>query len=252
MAEICYGRPTWGYFMTHIIMYIPILPLSRTVRWLNEPNGIGIHNWLKQHLLGSSCPNPWLILEEIASNHQFIIITIYFENIHIFHVCPKSSPSTHPWILRPSNFKTFLINSQSSCPCHLHISASWYPNLFILMLKRCPNHHNLPCLTTSATLWIPKKLYNHTLSLLSCNDASNIVWMSVIRFLKNCAKIIYLWYPILDRIQQETFGTSVFKNSRISFNWNEAQSVCEHLVKNNRSIVFYQDFVDCHGRNLEN
>ena len=35
----------------------------------------------------------------------------------------------------------------------------------ILLWSTCPNHLILPCLTTSATLWMPKRLYKSSLSI---------------------------------------------------------------------------------------
>ena len=43
-----------------------------------------------------------------------------------------------------------------------------------LLSFRCPNHHNLPNLTTSGTLWIPKRLYTFTLHYLSFNEIPHI------------------------------------------------------------------------------
>ena len=38
----------------------------------------------------------------------------------------------------------------------------------------CPNHLNLPCLTTFATLWIPKRLYKTSLRFPSFRDTPHI------------------------------------------------------------------------------
>ena len=38
----------------------------------------------------------------------------------------------------------------------------------------CPNHLNLPCLTTSATLCTPRRLYKSTLRFLSFSDTPHI------------------------------------------------------------------------------
>ena len=42
-----------------------------------------------------------------------------------------------------------------------------------LIRSRCPNHLNLPCLTTSATLCILKRLYKSTLSLNNSTHPSH-------------------------------------------------------------------------------
>ena len=111
-----------------------------------------------------------------------IIIIIHFENIYFFHAtlrldvcpyevpphipeyCPISKPSTympyfthslHVWycippLLSPATSTFIQVNTQSST----------------LLRFRCPNHLNLPYFTTSATLCIPKRLYNSTLRFL--------------------------------------------------------------------------------------
>ena len=80
-----------------------------------------------------------------------IIITIYLENVYFFHVdqailcchlhiLAKSSLSLH---FTPVTSRFLLVDSQSSA----------------LLRSRYPNHLNLPCLTQSASHWIPKRLY---------------------------------------------------------------------------------------------
>ena len=65
---------------------------------------------------------------------------------------------------KPSTFMSLSISSLpipplTSHPCHLHFSTNWYPILPTLTLDRCPNHLNLPHLTTSATLCTPRRLW---------------------------------------------------------------------------------------------
>ena len=43
-----------------------------------------------------------------------------------------------------------------------------------LLLSKCPNLLNLPCLTTAATLWTPKRLYKTSLHFLSFKDTPHI------------------------------------------------------------------------------
>ena len=51
-----------------------------------------------------------------------------------------------------------------------------------LLRSTCPNHLNLPRLTTSATLWTLKRLYKSTLRFLSFSDTPHI-HLTIIRFI---------------------------------------------------------------------
>ena len=66
------------------------------------------------------------------------------------------SPFTHSLRILPPQQSTYLqADTQSSTPIRSRCPNKW-------------NHLNLPCLTTSATLWIPKRLYKSSLRFLSC------------------------------------------------------------------------------------
>ena len=70
--------------------------------------------------------------------------------------------STYPWILpiqavnqalschHPHFFPSLPIPPLTFRPCHLHLSTGRYPTSTLLRSK-CPNHLNLPCLTTDCT-----------------------------------------------------------------------------------------------------
>ena len=77
---------------------------------------------------------------------------------------------------------TLLSKSSYSSPtshlCHLHISLGWHPIIHTLC-SICPNHLNLPCLTTSTTLCIPKRLQIHT--ALSIHGDTLHIHLTIIR-----------------------------------------------------------------------
>ena len=62
--------------------------------------------------------------------------------------------------------------AHTSYPWHCHISTGQHPIISTLTKLRstCPNHLNLPHLTTSAMLWTPKKLYKNSFLFLSFQD----------------------------------------------------------------------------------
>ena len=76
------------------------------------------------------------------------------------------SSSTH-------SFQVFLF-----LPLHLAPATSTFLQADIqsstLIHSRCPNHLNLPRLTTSATLCTPRRLYKSTLRFLSFSDTPHI------------------------------------------------------------------------------
>ena len=79
-----------------------------------------------------------------------------------------------------SHQRNFLHNlSMSSYPCpHIspqgaQISTGRHPIISVLTFP-CPNHLNLPHLTTFALLWIPKRLYKTSLRILSFRDTPHI------------------------------------------------------------------------------
>ena len=69
---------------------------------------------------------------------------------------------------------------KSSCPYPAHLTPATTTFLQAdtqsspLLRSTCPNHLNLPRLTTSATLWTLKKLYKSTLRFLSFSDTPHI------------------------------------------------------------------------------
>ena len=79
---------------------------------------------------------------------------------------------------KPSTFISFTHSLQVFLflPLHLTPVISTFLQAdtlsFTLICSRCPNHLNLPCLTTSATLCTPKRLQIHTaLSVLQRHSA---------------------------------------------------------------------------------
>ena len=88
------------------------------------------------------------------------------------HVC---SPSTYPWILPiwaatlPKQFHSIFQTLSPSLPAPAHTSHPTTTTFlqadthsFIPLCSKCPNHLNLPCLITSATLWTLRRLYKTT------------------------------------------------------------------------------------------
>ena len=82
------------------------------------------------------------------------------------HISPNQSDC------RPSNFMSFTYSPDvfmSFCP-YTPPATSASPHSYAqsptFLCSRCPNHLNLPCLTTSATLWTPKRLTAQNLTLL--------------------------------------------------------------------------------------
>ena len=61
----------------------------------------------------------------------------------------------------------------TSHPCHHHISTADTQSSPLLR-STCPNHLNLPHLTTSAMLWTPKSLYKSTGTSISFSDTPHI------------------------------------------------------------------------------
>ena len=104
--------------------------------------------------------------------------TIYFENVHFFHavlglhICPYEVPphilEYRPFRLPTRQFHVVIhtfspslpIPPLTSHPCHGATSTFLQTDTqsSTLICSRCPNHLNLPNLTTSTTLRIPRKL----------------------------------------------------------------------------------------------
>ena len=129
----------------------------------------------KQPYLGQEqkyCYSPHTLA---VTTKQSDIIIIYFEIVPFFHaklwidVSPISSPSTYLWILpiqaaecRPSNFMSSFTHSPQ---VFLALLTDFTPATSISLQdntkssshlrSRCLNHLNQPCLSTSATKWIP-------------------------------------------------------------------------------------------------
>ena len=74
-------------------------------------------------------------------------------------------------------FHTFIPSlppsTRTSHSCHQHISTGRHP-IIPHFCSTCPNHLNLPRLTTSSTLCTPKRLYKSTLRFLSFSDTPHI------------------------------------------------------------------------------
>ena len=106
-----------------------------------------------------------------------IIIIIYFENIHFLHatpgldVCPYEVPPLIPeycpFRMQTKHFHLIIrLLSKSSLlrltpAISIYLKANTKSSTFLC--SRCPNHLNLPCLTTSATLYV---LYYYTYSFI--------------------------------------------------------------------------------------
>ena len=121
-----------------------------------------------------------------------IIIIIYFKNVHFFHaqleldIFPDmrllhiSLITTHSECKPCSSISSFTHSLQVFLPLPAHLTSA--TNTFLqadtqsspLLRSTCPNHLNLQCLTTSATLSTPKRLYKSTLRFLSFSDTPHI------------------------------------------------------------------------------
>ena len=118
--------------------------------------------------------SPWSLLFRCVQS-VIIIIIIYFENVHFLCYArvrglPMWSPSTHPWIppiqdvIIHTFFQVFLF-----LPLYFVSATSIFlqadTQSSTLLRSRCPNHLDLPRLTTSATLCTPWRLYKSTLCI---------------------------------------------------------------------------------------
>ena len=129
------------------------------------------------------------------------------------------SLSTYPWTLPIQDVN----QSPSYHPSHIHtkssslyprISAPPPPHFFRLTpnhphsyVPTCPNHLNLPCLTTSATLCTPRRLYKSTLHFLSFSDTLHI-HLTIIR-------------SVLSRLCRFVFSSPRFQ-SHVNALWTQA------------------------------
>ena len=132
-----------------------------------------------------------------------IIITIYFKNIHFFHAQPGSDVfpdmrllhislnTTHSKCKPSSSISSFTHSLQVFLPLPAHLTPATTTFLQAntqsspFLYSTCPNHLNLPRLTTSATLSTPKWLYKSTLRFLSFSDTLFYwVWMAGWRQIK--------------------------------------------------------------------
>ena len=89
--------------------------------------------------------------------------------------------TTHSECKPSSSISSFTHSLKSSCPyppAHLNPATSTFLQADTqsspLLRSTCPNHLNLPRLTTSATLWTLKRLYKSTLRFLSFSDTPHI------------------------------------------------------------------------------
>ena len=117
-----------------------------------------------------------------------IIITIYFENVHFFHaqlgsdVFPDmrllhiSLNTTNSECEPSSSISSFTHSLQVFLPLPAHLTPATTTFLQAdaqsspFLRSTCPNHLNLPRLTTST----PKRLYKSTLRFLSFSDTPHI------------------------------------------------------------------------------
>ena len=139
-----------------------------------------------------------------------IIIIIYFQNIHFLHsqlgldILPDmkllhtSMNTTHSECKPSSSISSFTNSLQVFLPLHAHLTPATTTFLQAdtqsspLIPYTCPNHLNLPRLTTSTTLWTPKRLYKSTLPFLSFSDTPHIhftVLFRLCRFASFIAKV---------------------------------------------------------------
>ena len=107
----------------------------------------------------------------------FFHATLGFVHMRSLHTSLNTShsgckPSTS-MSLSTHSFQVFLF-----LPLHLAPATSTFlqpdTQSSTLLRSTCPNHLNLPRLTTSATLSTPKRLYKSTLHFLSFNDTLHI------------------------------------------------------------------------------
>ena len=74
-----------------------------------------------------------------------------------------------------------------------------------LLRSTCPNHLNLPHLTTSATLCTPRRLYKSTLRFLSFNDTPHIHLTISYHHRHHRPNIRYRWAVFSGEISSDSF-----------------------------------------------
>ena len=98
----------------------------------------------------------------------------------VLHISLNIAHSLHSGC-RPSNFKlSFTHSPQVFLP--LPLPPAPPPSHFYRhsIMPRCPKHLILPCLTTSATLWIPKRLYKSFASLCTLQRRISSIETSIV------------------------------------------------------------------------
>ena len=189
------------------------MPQSFTQENISWPKGC-MQSWnkfrKKKHMNEISC---WSLFGEIKSwrsyswlkcHHHHLFWSSFLHHAKLgLNICPISSPSIYPWILPTqaadqANY-VFCQKPTSSLPApantfHSRQPSPPYlckttPNLGNHPLLRSrfpiPNHLNLPCLTTSATHWTPRRLHKSSLHFLSFKDTPHIhltIVFSLFRF----------------------------------------------------------------------
>ena len=82
------------------------------------------------------------------------------------------------------------------------------------LCSTCPNHLNLPCLTTFATLQTPKRLYKSSLRFLSFRDTPHIYLIimcsALSRLCKFSAFIAHVPVPYVNRLWTQALKISPF------------------------------------------
>ena len=109
---------------------------------------------------------------------------------------------SHVFLLRPRPLVPFTTN-----PLQADTQSS------TLLRSRCPNHLNLPRLTTSATQLIPRRLYKSSLRFLSFKDTPHIhltIIRSVLsRLLRSSAFIAHVSVPYIRTRENEFWERTV-------------------------------------------
>ena len=161
-----------------------------------------------------------------SSSSSFIFKTSIFHAKLGLDVCPKSEVPPHIPKNSPLGMQTkqFTMSSLTHCS-HVFllrprplVPSTTNPlqadtQSSTLLRSRCPNHLNLPRLTTSATQLIPRRLYKSSLCFLSFKDTPHIhltIIRSVLsRLLRSSAFIAH----VSCSIYQDTLDTSTIDPS---------------------------------------
>ena len=134
--------------------------------------------------------------------------TIFFKRpFHVIHTFSPSLPAP----------------AHTLHPCHLHTSTGTQSSTFLC--SRCPNHLNLPCLTTLATPSIPERLQIFTLLSILQRHSTHPSHHHILCPLQT-TQIFSLHCPCFSPICQHTLDTSsVYK--LFPFIWRTSSTGCQ-------------------------